>query len=431
MADIGTLNPEQMLQQQQILRQQRMAEMLMQRPAPQGQMIGNRFVAPSFTQNLANLANLYVGKQGVEKAEQAQIDLARQLRADETSAMTDFMQQRQGRPAIPEQVTEMAGPYGQSGDGANIPMPTATMAGQPAIQANPQAAYANLMANPKASSRLQNMAFNKLIAEPEAFTLAEGAKRFMTMPDGNVKEVAAGGEKPRSPVSVGNYLIDPVTGKVIFQAPEKPTAGHILETDTGPMLIDTRTGQARPIMAGGQALVGGKPLTESQGNATAFGMRMKESNQLINDLEAKGVSNTGIVRSTIGGIAGMTPFIGDKLQQGVQSSMNVLPGVLGGPSSEQQQVDAARKNFVTAVLRKESGAAISPTEFYTEAQKYFPQPGDSSAVIKQKSHARETAIKAMEMQAGPGKRQIEQITNQAQSVGTGGVVDFNSLPKGR
>ena len=254
MADIGTLNPEQMLQQQQILRQQRMAEMLMQRPAPQGQMIGNRYVPPSFTQNLAQLANFYVGKSNLEKSDQAQIDLARQLRADETSAMTDFMQQRQGRPAIPEQVTEMAGPYGQSGDGANIPMPTATMAGQPAIQANPQAAYANLMANPKASARLQNMAFNKLIADPEAFTLAEGAKRFQTMADGSVKEVAAGGEKPRSPVSVGNYLIDPVTGKVIFQAPEKPIAGHVYESAEGPLLINTRSGTASPLLINGQAI---------------------------------------------------------------------------------------------------------------------------------------------------------------------------------
>ena len=89
--------------------------------------------------------------------------------------------------------------------------------------------------------------------------------------------------------------------------------------------------------------------------------------------------------------------------------MNVLPGMLGGPSSEQQQVDAARKNFVTAVLRKESGAAISPTEFATEAQKYFPQPGDSKETIAQKANARNTAIKAMEIQAGPGKRQIEQF----------------------
>ena len=173
-----------------------------------------------------------------------------------------------------------------------------------------------------------------------------------------------------------------------------------------------------------QEMAGGK-LTESQGNATAFGIRMKESNQLLNNLENKGVTNTGIVRSTIAGTAGMTPFIGEKLQQGVHAGMNVLPSLLGGPSAEQQEVDAARKNFVTAVLRKESGAAISPSEFYTESQKYFPQPGDEPAVIAQKRHARDTAIKAMEIQAGPGKRHIEET-----NINTGAkkVVNFNDLP---
>jgi hypothetical protein len=309
-------------------------------------------------------------------------------------------------------------------------MPTATIAGTPAVAPNPQGAYASLLANPKASSRLQNMAFNKMIADPESYTLAEGAKRFVTMPDGTTKEVASGGEKPRSPVSVGNYLIDPVTGKVIFQAPEKPTAGQVVEREDGTYLIDTRTGQARPVMgAGGQPLIGGgKPLTETQSNAVAFGARAKESNKIVTDLEKAGVTNTGIIRSALGGTVGTAPIVGEKLEQGVRSAFNVLPTALGGPSPEQQQVDQARRNFISAVLRKESGAAISPTEFVNEERKYFPQIGDSDAVIKQKQDARLLAIKALEAQAGPsGVRQINQITNQS----TGNVIDFNSLPKGR
>jgi hypothetical protein len=91
-ADIGTLTPEQMLQQQQILRQQKMAEMLMQQPAPQGQMIGNRYVAPSFTQNLANLANMYVGQRAIEKGDQAQIDLAKAIREQKMGVLENINQ---------------------------------------------------------------------------------------------------------------------------------------------------------------------------------------------------------------------------------------------------------------------------------------------------------------------------------------------------
>ena len=196
MADIGTLNPEQMLQQQQILRQQKMAEMLMQQgmQQPQGQMVSGRYVAPSIFQNLAGLANTYMGQRGIEKAEQAQLDLAKRLRADETSAMTDYFQQLQPKPAQPA-------PAGYE----------LIDAGTPAIPANPRAALANLYANPKASPRLQNLAFNKLFADPESYTLSEGGVRIQVQPDGTHKIVASGADKTSSDYK--DYLLaskDPI-----------------------------------------------------------------------------------------------------------------------------------------------------------------------------------------------------------------------------
>jgi hypothetical protein len=144
-----------------------------------------------------------------------------------------------------------------------------------------------------------------------------------------------------------------------------------------------------------------KPLTESQGKSTAYGMRMAEANKILTDLEKQGVTNTGIVRSTIGGTVGVIPLIGDKLQEATNALINPLPTFLGGPSAQQQQVDQARRNFITAVLRQESGASISPSEFANEEKKYFPQTGDTPQVIAQKQAARELAIKAMNIQAGP------------------------------
>jgi hypothetical protein len=126
----------------------------------------------------------------------------------------------------------------------------------------------------------------------------------------------------------------------------------------------------------------------------------------------------------------MMPFVGDKYSDAAKSLFNVLPEAAGGLSPEQQQNAQARRNFISAVLRKESGASISPTEYANEEKKYFPQLGDSDQVIKQKQNSRIKAIEGLKSQAGPsGVRQINQITSQAQ--GGGGVVDFNSLPKGR
>jgi hypothetical protein len=237
-----------------------------------------------------------------------------------------------------------------------------------------------------------------------------------------MKPVFTGAGKPRAPLQIDTgttiELRDPANPTVVLQTIPKsqmPTAGQVVERDDGTFLVDTRTGQARPITGqGGQPLMGGgKPLTEAQGNSVAFGARAIEANRIATDLEKQGVRNTGAIRTAVGGIAGMTPFVGEQLEQGVRSTFNVLPSVAGGPSAEQQQVEQARRNFVSAVLRKESGAAIGVDEYKNEERKYFPQAGDTDAVIKQKQEARKLAIEALKAQAGPsGVRQINQIANQ-------------------
>lgn len=254
--------------------------MLMNQPAPQGQMIGNRYVAPSFTQNLASLANVYFGQRGIDKANQAQIDLAKQLRADEASAMADFVQQKQGKPA--EMFPAQAGPMPTGG---NIPLQES----KAAVAPNPQAAYANLLANPKASSRLQNMAFNKMIADPEAFTLSADQTRFVTMPDGTTKQVAAGTKKPIQ-IDTGTAIEfrDPDDmSKVLQRIPKSqmPTAGQVVETANGPMIVNTRTGDAQPIMAGGQAIPP-KLSSEQSKDITAVNQQRATINGAIADVKA-------------------------------------------------------------------------------------------------------------------------------------------------
>ena len=184
--------------------------------------------------------------------------------------------------------------------------------------------------------------------------------------------------------------------------------------------VNKRTLQAVPVTVGAPTVAGAAPvaatplkgkgkdiaLTESQGNATAFGMRMIEANKILTDLEKAGKKDTGVIKGVVGGAVGLIPFIGDKLEDASGSIFNALPQVLGGLSPEQQKVAQARINFITALLRKESGAAISASEFATAEKNYFPKIGEGAEVIKQKQQARETAIKAMQIQAGPGAKQM-------------------------
>jgi hypothetical protein len=134
---------------------------------------------------------------------------------------------------------------------------------------------------------------------------------------------------------------------------------------------------------------------------------MVDADAIIKKLESSGVTSGGRTRGFVeGALTSLVPYQGERLAEGAGAVMNVLPGALGGPSPEQQQYAQAKLNFITAILRKESGAAISPAEFANEDKKYFPQAGEGPAVVEQKRRARELAIRAMRVQAGPGGRDI-------------------------
>ena len=157
-------------------------------------------------------------------------------------------------------------------------------------------------------------------------------------------------------------------------------------------VLDQQVPAAAP--TAGKPLMGkGTSLTESQGNAAAYGMRMKEADSILEQIAKQGTLRGANIEAV--------PFVGEGLGK-------ILPSFLGGTNAAQQQVNQAKANFVTAVLRKESGASISDAEFAREDKKYFPQVGDDEKTIKQKADARKLAIKAMELQAGPGAKNIQQ-----------------------
>lgn len=173
------------------------------------------------------------------------------------------------------------------------------------------------------------------------------------------------------------------------------------------MIVNKVTGQARPATG-----VDGQPIASpaanlngEQSNAVAFGARATDAQATLRNLEASGVTSGNRLRQA----AGSVPLVGGALA----SAANALPTALGGASDQQQSYEQAQRNFVSAVLRKESGAAISNEEYANEAQKYFPQPGDAPATIEQKARARDLAIEGLKAQAGPGAALIPQIIQNA------------------
>jgi hypothetical protein len=146
-----------------------------------------------------------------------------------------------------------------------------------------------------------------------------------------------------------------------------------------------------------QATEGGKaPLNEGQAKALGFGSRMQEADKLLGNLASKGATTPGLIKQGVESI----PGVGTALGMGVNS----LPTFLGGPNDNQQSVEQAQRDFVNAILRRESGAAISPAEFDNARKQYFTQPGDAEQVIAQKARNRALAIQGVMSEVPPAQR---------------------------
>jgi len=90
-------------------------------------------------------------------------------------------------------------------------------------------------------------------------------------------------------------------------------------------------------------------------------------------------------------------------------------------SDERRQFEQASKNFVTAVLRKESGAAIAESEFEDAAKIYIPQFGDDDTTLEQKAEARRIAFQEMVNASVGGYEQLKGALEKRTSTGTIGV----------
>jgi len=147
---------------------------------------------------------------------------------------------------------------------------------------------------------------------------------------------------------------------------------------------------------------GNTPSTEAQKTTANYASRLAAANKILDDVGGK---FAGTIRGTV-----------QKL------SPNVLQ------SDQGQQFEQAKLNFMTAILRRESGAAISTGEYETADKQYFPQPGDGPGVIKQKKSNRDIALRNLKDASGsayqePPTMDGEKIRVKRKSDGQTGTID--------
>lgn len=120
-------------------------------------------------------------------------------------------------------------------------------------------------------------------------------------------------------------------------------------------------------------------LNEYEAKAVSFATRMNGAEKVIKDMAY-----------SPHGVGGAKDTITSKLPFG-----NTLT------SDDYQKYEQAAREWISGMLRFDSGAAVPETEFRRYFNTYFPQIGNEPAIIKQKEEARLRATQALEAGLSP------------------------------
>lgn len=137
-----------------------------------------------------------------------------------------------------------------------------------------------------------------------------------------------------------------------------------------------------------EATAGAKPLTDAQAKSGAFALRMYGATDKLSNSSA--------------GADGKLGTADDYVPSRKDIFASKLPGGNSMVSDEFRLYSQAQDDWISANLRKESGAVIGVEEMVKEREKYFPQPGDKAADVKQKYLSRRAAEAGMKVASGKG-----------------------------
>lgn len=207
---------------------------------------------------------------------------------------------------------------------------------------------------------------NSTAAKPD-FVKGENGNFWVASPDGTMRD----------------------TGNKFYKEPKEPRQepqGTLLR-NPGQLPMMVKNGVASPIA--GAPADPDKPdqkVTDSQSAAALYGKRMQQSMLDMASLEKAGFDRA-------------SPISGTRAK---------LPNVM--QSEEGQRQEQAERNFINAVLRRESGAVISPEEFANAAKQYFPRSGDAKATKEQKKRNREQALEGLKSASGKAWEGVKLVT---------------------
>lgn len=195
-----------------------------------------------------------------------------------------------------------------------------------------------------------------------------------------------GGLKPRPGGSADPAYIHATTE-------QKKTPETVWQEDAQgnkvPFIVQPGGGGVKRATIEGEAPATGNPYalgnkaTEAQSKDATYANRIAAAEQILSqpNIEAAGMSSAEHAKAAV---AEKAPF-------------GVANRIVG---EDFKSYDQARRDFINATLRRESGAVINKDEFDNAYKQYLPRPDDSPAILEQKRRNRIETLKGIAGGAG-------------------------------
>ena len=387
-----------------------------QTQAPQGRMVGGRFVAPHALEYLAAGLRGFGGIRGQQMAE----DELRQLQTTRQQAVADALRgYTENMQGTPEQVI----PNLTQVDDEGNPMPQAIKPAQPQ---NIPAAFRALSTSPDAAMRqfAQQGAMQFAQKAAEQRQAEQDRQRLMGILQNSTPQQAIAAGVPVDLVksyyeapNIGRaevartVEITGANGEKLIQQLDKAgqPVGAPMPAYNAPMQINT--GGAIELVApkAGQRFAVGMSPSERDASARGWAnVRLGQERleidkpktttpgKQLTESQAKGALFLGQMRSATNEL--------DKLAQivsPVQTAMTGSTYTNWAAPENAQQVAQLQNQWSEAYLRAKTGAAATQGEVELNRRTFFPVVGDGPLVISQKQKMREQAERDMEPTAGP------------------------------
>jgi hypothetical protein len=442
--DAAAENPEAYAAVQGDRTKQLIAQMLLSQgmQQPQGQMMGRFYVPPSPLQHVGNLAQSGMGALLMGSNDQKRAEMAKAIQDRQKKEVAEFQQSlapTQGQAPIDATRAELPDTWDID-----------------ALQGGPQVGTATLPNEPRAHARMQVPLVDRGGMQPTTQTmpvevprsreevkqammqammgnnprLREAAK-FMAQQqqaeDLKREDQAIRREGQQQTNDLKKQMTDIQQEQFKMNYEQKARDLDNAIEDRKQRIADTKTNneerlkldrerlalERNRLMLDRDKLSREKAPTDAQGAANLYASRAEIADQIISSLEGQYSPLAIDYKNRLG----KTWVFGGALEAGANTMM----------SKESQQADQAQRDFVNAVLRKESGAVINNEEFDNARRQYFPQQGDTPEVLLQKQKNRQTEIAGLRTMSGPLNKGAAKPTAP---VKIGSDAEWEKLPSG-